>query len=280
MKRGINAYTLGLATLRLAVVLATLRVTTPPPLQAAIVYSNDFNAGSLSLNGYTIGGDAGAYSVGVANGQLEVDTTVGQYIDSVGYAAISNSAFAAPYSSTLKHNAGLVTWAFNVSNQDGQYNNSFVFGLATSTPNPLNGLTSGYEFWGGGGVGNTMYLQRLGYGVPIVVQVPNGSGLDTLPTKGSLRITYQPTNDLWSIYGQFGSSYVDPTTVTNLLGSGVDSYWTSTPLPFTSLGGDTTGSDFFDNVSVSVIPEPATWCLVMLGAITILGSRHLGRRSL
>jgi hypothetical protein len=101
-----------------------------------------------------------------------------------------------------------------------------------------------------------------------IIDIQNG-GLPTLPSKGSFRITYNPTTDVWSLYGQYGSSYVDPTSITYLLGSGTDSTYTHLSLPYMCIGGGDTGVDYFDNVTISVIPEPTTLLLLGLGAVLL-----------
>jgi hypothetical protein len=244
------------------------------PLHATIVYSNDFNTGAASLTDFTIGhgsGYTGPYSVSVVAGQLEIDTYLPD--PTAGCAAINNSVFSAPYSSTLKNNPGLVTWSFNVSNQDGVHNNKFFFSLASGTADPLIYTVPGYNFAGGGYVGDRMMLYNQTTGTP-VIDIASTFGLAPLPMKGSFRITYDPATDRWSVYGVTGPSYVDPTTVTNLLGSAVDSTSTSTPLPFMCIGGQETGSAFFDNVTVSVIPEPGSNLLVAVGLFVALGLLH------
>jgi hypothetical protein len=45
------------------------------------------------------------------------------------------------------------------------------------------------------------------------------------------------------------------------------------------LGGGETGSDFFDNVTVDVVPEPATWAMVLFGSAALLCNRRLRRQS-
>ena len=230
------------------------------------VYSNNFDSGAASLGGLAIVDETGSSSVGVDSGQLRIDSVGARST----YVVANTTSFAAPYSSTLKNNPGTVTWAFNVSNQDGSLNNGFFFSVASSSINPLVYTSSSYLLFGGVFVGNRMEFNGVGSGFPSILlfEIPSADGLGPLPSKGSFRITYEPSTDLWSVFGEVGSDYVDPTTVTRLLGSVVDSTYTSVPLPFVAWGGQDTGSDFFDNVSVTVVPEPAAIALVVLGIAT------------
>jgi hypothetical protein len=241
------------------------------------VYFNDFDSGAASLDGLSIVDESGSSSVGVVSGQLRIDPTGAPST----YVMANTTSFAAPYSSTLKNNPGTVTWAFNVSNQDGALylNNGFFFCLASSSIDPLVYTSSSYLLFGGVFVGNRMEFNRIGIGFPsnLLFEIPSSDGLGTLPSKGSYRITYEPSTDLWSAFGEVGSDYVDPTTVTRLLGSVVDSSFTSVPLPYMAWGGQNSGTDFFDNVSVTVVPEPTTIALVILGIAT--GAALLPRRS-
>ena len=231
--------------------------------QETTVYFNDFNSGAASLNGLTIVNESSSSSVGVVSGQLSINP-----IGLPNSFVVANTAsFAAPYSSILKNNPGTVTWAFNVSNQDGSLNNGFFFSLASSSIDPTVYTSSSYLLFGGAFVGNRMEFNGVGVGFPSVLlfEIPSSDGLGPLPSKGSFRITYEPSTDLWSVFGQVGSDYVDPTTVTKLLGSVVDSTYTSVPLSYMAWGGQDTGSDFFDNISVTVAPEPSALMLVVLG---------------
>ncbi len=239
-------------------------------LPSSTVYSNSFDAGAASLAGFTIGngaGNVGPYSVSVVAGQLQIDTFLPT--PTAGYAAINTSVFGSPYSSILRNNPGTVTWAFNVSNQDGAFNNGFFFSLASSSPDSQVFTSTGYALGGGGYVGNRMIFYRNGTGAT-VIDIPAANGLGPLPNKGSFRITYEPATDLWSSFGFVGTSYVDPTTVTALLGSAVDGTFTGVALPYLCLGGGSTGSDFYDNLTVSVVPEPSMWALLTAGALTAL----------
>jgi len=237
------------------------------PVKGATVYFNDFESGAASLNHLSIVDQSlipGSSFVGVVSGQLRIDPT------SVWstFVVANTESFAAPYSSILRNNPGTVTWAFNVSNQDGDLNNGFFFCLGSNSMHPTGYTSSSYLLFGGVFVGNRMEFNRVGGGFPsnLLFDIPSADGLGPLPSRGSFRITYEPSTDLWSVYGFVGSDYVDPTTVTNLLGSVVDSSWTSVPLSCMAFGGQCTGSDFFDNVSVTVVPEPSAIALAVLAA--------------
>jgi hypothetical protein len=169
-----------------------------------------------------------------------------------------------------------VTWAFNVSNQDAaSLNNGFFFCVGSDSMDPNVYTSFSYLLFGGAFVGNRMEFNGVGPAFPSVLlfEIPSAEGLGPLPSKGSFRITYEPSTDLWSVFGVVGSDYVDPTTVTNLLGSVVDSTYTSVPLTYMAFGGQNSGSDFFDNISVSVVPEPSTIGLVVLATATGFVSR-------
>lgn len=229
-------------------------------VRGTTVYYNSFDSGAASLNGLTIVDQSLGppwSSVGVDAGQLRIDP-VGSWNT---FVVANTASFAAPYSPILKNNPGTVTWAFNVSNQDSAsyLNNGFFFCLGSDSMSPTSYTSSSYLLFGGAFVGNRMEFNGVGIEFPSVVlfEIPSAEGLGPLPSKGSFRITYQPSTDLWSVFGEVGSDYVDTTTVTNLLGSVVDSTYTDVPLSYMAFGGQYYGSDFFDNVSVSVAPEPS-----------------------
>jgi hypothetical protein len=233
---------------------------------ATTVYFNDFSGGAASLNGLSVVDQSlspYSASVSVESGQLRLDATYW-----TTYIVANASSFAAPYSTILKNNPGTVTWAFNVSNMDDVYANGFFFCPASDTRGGW-GYYSSYILWGNGG-GNPMQFYRTTWydPPPLLLQIPSSESLDTLPSKGSFRITYEPSSDLWSLFGHIGLDYIDPTTVTTLMGSVVDSSFTSMSLPYMEWGGADMGSDFFDNISVSVIPEPATSTLALLAVAT------------
>jgi len=91
------------------------------------------------------------------------------------------------------------------------------------------------------------------------------SGLATLPQEGSFRITFDPGTGNWRLYGTAGTSYVDPQSVTTLLGSATDTTYTTMNTPWFGIGGTTSGTDYVDNVTVTVVPEPTAAVLASLG---------------
>jgi len=228
-----------------------------------VVYSNDFNTGEASLADFVTGGE-GQHSVKVTSGQLAISAAAASY----GYAAINTSHFSPPYSSRLGLNPGMVTWSLNLSNQDGVMNNYFFFALASKTTYPKAEGTSSYVLEGGGYVGNRMmlYCKSGGDHIPII-DITNG--LPPLRSKGSIRITYTPRTGSWNLYGAFGDTYIDPQLVSSLLGSGVNDRHKYSNLPYMSFGGGNTGIDYFDNVTVTVVPEPATLLLLSMGTVIV-----------
>ena len=242
-------------------------------LDATTVYQNSFSS-PTDLSAYTILSNGG--SMAVANGQA-----VATVSSNFGHEAamLSTGAFDAPYVPVLSNNPGLVSWSFNVSNQDGPGNNGFEVYLASTTQDPRDTLTPscGYYFGGGGYVGNRMGLWRYGTGIvgaPVAL-IDITSGLATLPQKGSFRITFDPGTGNWRLYGTAGTSYVDPQSVTTLLGTATDTSYTALNTAWFGFGGTASGTDYVDNGTVTGGPEPSAAVLASLG-LGIAG--WIGRR--
>ena len=227
------------------------------PLFAGIVniYENTFDS-SADFDGAIVGDG----SISIESEQLNV------YIPPEASSAtyvLDKSSFSPIYKSTISENSDSITWSFNISNQDGIYNNAFYFVLLSTTQNPFELCSQGYYFKGGGMVGNRMGLWRfscgIGGGQEVLIDIPNGLG--TLPDKGSYKITYNPSTNQWSLFGEIGQDYVDPSGVTTLLGSVIDDTYTSTDTPYSGMGGKTTGNVYFDNILITTddyIPPTVT----------------------
>ena len=231
------------------------------------VYHNTFD-NTASLDDFTIYGETYVnynppplHDVSVESGQLQIQTSYlrpngpGTNPTLLGRATLihDSSSFGGGYHTVISQSAGLVSWAFNVANQDGVFNNGFAFILLSTSEDPYDIGAHGYYFRGGGMTGNRMGLWRfdfgLGGGQTPIIDIANGLG--PLPDKGSFKITYDPFADEWNLFGEIGNEFVDPGPVNDLLGAEIDGTYTDLQTPFMGLGGGTTGLDIFDNVTVS-----------------------------
>lgn len=265
------------------------------PAQAETVYRNSFDDAS-SLDDFTVFGERfigynppPLHSVSIDSGQLRIDTDYqrpngpGTNPTLFGQAFLSadtSTAFTPGYNPILSQNTGLVTWSFNVSNQDGSFNNHFSCVLASTMAYPYKSdqeFAHGYALNGGGMVGNRMVLKRFDYGLgggsEILIDITDGLG--PLPDKGSFRITFDPASAEWSLYGETGPNYSDPASVQNLLGTAVDDTYTHSETRYFGLLSATTGTGYFDNVTVDVVPEPAS---VIFMVSSFLGAVFIRRR--
>ena len=267
---------------------------------AVPVYQNTFDT-PAALNGFTIyqstfiGYNPPPLStVSIDSGQLKIVNThfepngpgTNPTLTGRSTMILGTSSFGPGYNSILAQNAGEISWTFNVSNLDSAegYNNGFSVILSSTKSDSYDLSADGYVFRGGGLVGSSMSLRRFDFGMGgggeelIVIT----TGLGTLPQLGSFKITYNPANHLWSVFGNVGPSYQDPTTVQTLLGSAVDSTYTSLTSPFMGLEGFNVGTDYFDNFTVSIVPEPSSLAIVCCAAVVLVQrsrSRSIASRS-
>jgi hypothetical protein len=247
-----------------------------PQARAATVYANSFDT-SASLAGFTT---LGVGSISVENQQLKA-TITSSFGNAIAMLNTSNN-FSSPYKSTLAQNQNLVTWAFNISNENGAFNNGFHVILASTHANPYQYFATpahGYYFTGGSMVGNRMGLWRFDYGIgggqTALIDITDGLG--PLPQTGSFKITYDPSNDRWSLFGSSGENYTDPLTVNSLLGTATDGLYTTQPTPYFGMGGSTSGNDYFDNLTVTIAPEPSALALVMVSMLGLLADRQMNK---
>jgi hypothetical protein len=263
-----------------------LGFTGSAPAQTPL-YFNDF-ASPESLQDFTIIGESFAnysppplHTVSVDNGQVRITSDVfwpnsypnppvlsGLAQLMKGYADLGPG-----FTSIFSQNAGIISWAFNVANQNGSANNEFQFILGSTHQDPTGSIApKGYLFWGGGGVGNRMVLARFDAGTgghqSEIIDIEEGLG--PMPQMGSFRITFDPLTSEWKLFGVMDSSFENPMVVSTLLGSGVDASYANIPLPYFGFGGRDSGVDIFDNVSI-VIPEPSAASLVLAaGALGLM----------
>jgi hypothetical protein len=266
---------------------SVIGLTSLVSVDAATVYQNTFDD-SDSLDAFTVYDGELATShpahsplVSVDEGQLRIHSDARHPAGTTCLMGNTTTLFSPSYDPILSLNSGLIDWSFNVSNQDdAHYNSGFSFVLASTTENPFDsdeGFAQGYALTGGGMVGNRMALRRFDYGMggsgETVVDITEG--LAPLPEKGSFKITFNPATSEWSLYAQTGAEYTDPTQVGSLLGSSVDDTYTGIETKYFGLVGSHAGSSYFDNVTVDVVPEPAS-AIFMLSAF--LGAAFIRRR--
>lgn len=217
-----------------------------------VVYSNDFNQPD-SLNNLIIG-EIGTAKVITDQNQLRINPGFG-YLNR-GFIVINLADISSFYKYRLAENTGIVTWSFNVSNVDGDFNNLFQVSIF-SKPDPSDAQGFGYVFTGGGYVQNRFILSRQALAfspfgpvdVPLVDEV---NGLGTLPMRGAIKITYNPANHEWHLYFEQASEYPNPTRISTLIGKAVDATFTTESLPYLIFTSEYTGSAFFDNITVSI----------------------------
>ena len=260
--------------------------------EATTMYQNTFDAPG-NLDDFTVYGEEFAgytppplHSVSIDTGQLRIDTdylrpngpNTNPTLTGRSFLAIDTSTTFNPgYHTTLSQNNGLISWSFNVSNQDAIFNNSFSCVLASTMADPFDINADGYSFNAGGMGGNRMVIKRFDYGLDgggeILIDITDG--LAPLPEKGSFNITFNPATTEWSLYGETGPEYTDPTRVASRLGTAIDDTYTGVETKFFGLLGGATGTDYFDNMTVDVVPEPAS---ILFLVSTFLGAGFLRRR--
>lgn len=253
----------------------TIVVTAAACDAAQFDYVNDFNVPTLQDSGFLAVGREPS-DVRIEAGQLVTETDIILTTPrTYGVASGLLDGTAIPgYPSTLSSAAGTVTWAFNLEYADGSQNSDYHILLACSEADRLSRTSDSYVLVGGGQVGHQMQLSRADDALirgGAIVLTPNG-----LPPneKGAFRIEFHPLLGRWDLYMEYGDSFVDPRSIQTLIGSGVDSVYTSRALPYLFLGATSTGTARYDNLSITVIPEPTL--AVAASAILCLAQKRHG----
>jgi hypothetical protein len=236
----------------------------------------------------------------VGNGWSEIETTTtGARIASNALVLGSTIAgreyvYRSPSSefTTLSGAAGLVTWSFNMqqtrTDPSGFDNSNYgaAFILASTSSDATTG--SGYAIvLGQSGTTDALRLVRFTNGPDANANFTNIISSGDFGTEHlNIRVTFDPSTNNWSLFATSGTSFSDPSLVTTQLGATTaDSTYTG--LTFNSFGAfwnHATGSGesaTFDNISLSVVPEPSTWAagILSVGAVLWTQRKRLKRKS-
>lgn len=246
----------------------------------ATVFSDDFTASAGT--GYTSGsGFVGTSTVWshsasgtdfgarINGGTASLSNDASAAANANGWNMISTStaSFTAPYNTTLGSNPGMVTWTFNMRQQQanpsgfasGNYGVAFILAGTSGTTNSVG---TGYAVTlGNAGKTDPLKLVRYSGGLQTATQIlaSNTSGLaDFGNAYLSVKVTYTPSTNTWQLFVRNdGASFLDPNSGSlTLQGTATNSTYASSVLPIMgALWNASTKSNqtaVFDNVKVTV----------------------------
>ncbi len=273
--------------------------------QAQIVFQDNFNTsqgatftttGTIGSSAWTVTRSGDDWGARIHNNILELTNDASATANANGwvFANINATSFGGFYDPTLSSSGGLVTWTFNMrqirDNPAGFISNSYgaAFVVGATSQNIATTGTGYAIVLGNTGtpdpirfVSFTAGLQQLGTATGGLITA--GSPLNDPTTNYmSLQLTYDPATNGWELFGRNdgASAFADPLSGTlTSLGTVTNSTYTSTALNFVGAywQGSTaaTQTAFFDNVTVSAIPEPSTYALMVgAGFVAILAMRR------
>jgi hypothetical protein len=255
------------------------------PCFATTVFSDNFNRASLGAAWTTTvtAGDGGASIVSNIL-QLTNDATGTANANGRVFTTVDTSTFLSPFNQVLSSNPGLISWSFNIQQirpnpsgfGSGEYGAAFV--LAGTNGDFMQG--DGYAVVIGNSVTpDPIRLVRYTGGLDANANLTNIiSGASPLNDAGvsyySIEVTYDPSSDGWEMFGRNdgASSFADPLVGTlTSVGTAINSTFTSSTMThigtlwnYSTAGAQTSQ---FDNVVVSVVPEPSTIALLGCGVI-------------
>jgi hypothetical protein len=195
------------------------RATLSPGGTPSLVYTNtNTGTGNATISASTY--------VNIANGG-----TAGQ-----SYTTVPLSGFGSPFNPTLSSNSGTLEWSFNLRTNRNSIFSGFLassYGgavvLASTTTN-LQNAGNGYALvYGSGGTRNWRFVRYTGGLAGTQTTIITGGVFAANTNYVSARIVYAPATNTWTYYFRDDGAvaWCDPTTVSTLIGSVVDSTYTS-----------------------------------------------------
>lgn len=252
----------------------------------ATVFNADFTAsagtGYTSATGFVgtstvwshsaSGTDFGAR---INGGTATLSNDASAAVNANGWNMISTStaSFTAPYSTTLSSNPGMVTWTFNMRQQQanpsgfasGNYGAAFILAGTSGTTNSVG---TGYAvILGNAGKTDPLKLVSYSGGLQTTTQIlaSNTTGLtDFGNTYLSVKVTYTPSTNTWQLFVRNdGTAFLDPNSGSlTSQGTAVNSTYTSSILPimgaFWNSSTKSNQTAVFDNMKVTVVVPTIT----------------------
>ena len=263
-------------TSRSLIVTATIIMAATLTASATTVFQDDFNRPDSPDvdNGWLFDGTNTVDKI--VNNRLEVR---GGSFSGRGWSYQPITNFAAPYNPTLSANTDVVSWAFNmkcivVPSGYGLHQSSAAFILASSNNLVTHG--SGYAVIFDHLNNEDLTLAKFTGGLdddtnftPLIAWDFTGDGSQYF----NVRVSYDPADDTWELFATDGADFSDPDAVTTSHGTIVDTTYTGVTLAnLGALGCHNAApkGGIFDNVSVTVAPEPITLSLLAIGGFTLL----------
>ena len=237
-------------------------------------FIDDYNRVTLSPGGtpslvYT-NTNTGAGNATIVTNYLNI---VNGAVAGQSYTTVPLSGFGSPFNPTLASNSATTTieWSFNLRTNRGSIFSGFLAGsyggavvLASTTTN-LQSTGNGYALvYGGSGTRNWRLVKYTGGLSGTITDIVSGGLFSSNTSYVSARIVYAPVSNTWTYYfrDDGNTAWGDPTTVSTLIGSAVDSTYTSSLMSvfgvFFNYSTAANQNLQFDNLRVQQLDTPVT----------------------
>jgi hypothetical protein len=189
------------------------------------------------------------------------------------FTTIPLSGFGSPFNPTLSSNSATTTieWSFNLRTNRGSIFSGFIAGsyggavVLAGTSVSIGTTGNGYALiYGGTGTRNWRLVRYTGGLTGTQTDIISGGIFASNTSYVSARIVYAPATNTWSYYFRDDglTAWGDPTTVNTLIGSAVDSTYTSSLMSsfgvFFNYSTAANQNLQFDNLRVQIADTPPT----------------------
>ena len=256
------------------------------------VFTDAYNRASFGTTGGT---PTATYNV--ASGSVTMSGSSGSFFGTLPSAATAGtnfisaaiSVFSSPFNATLSSNSSILTWTVNMRSTNAVTvlpTSGAISGgvdlIGDAGASIFSGGPNGYAVMFNPGSNGGVELVRFASGMAAggcTVLIAPGSSLSKTDFY-SVRVTYEPANNLWSLYvrDDGSSAFADPASgVTTLIGTATDNTYTGGAMTrFGYAYGYTAGtgkSMAFDNYTVAL--GPAVSYTALTSPVCSTGDRSL-----